>query len=160
MTIKVTNKDITTVNSGIIAHGVNCQGAMGAGVAKALYEKWPMIRQQYIQVHPDDRILGRVQRVIATPMVLVYNCFTQWGYGSKGRYADPTAISTCLNTVMRDASRNRYNEIFIPPIGCGLGGLDYEKDLLPVLKELDETYKRVDITVCDIDFGNNDKKPF
>ena len=94
-------------------------------------------------------------------MVLVYNCFTQWDFGpGDKRYADPEAISACLNIVMRDASMNRYKEIFIPPIGCGLGGLDYDKDLMPILKELDETYKRVDITICDIGLGVNDEKPF
>lgn len=154
MTIKLTNKDITTVNAGIIAHGVNCQGRMGAGVARALYEKWPMVRQQYLHVHPDDRILGKVQRVIATPMVLVYNCFTQWDFGpGDKRYADPEAIAACLDTVMRNASMNRYKEIYIPPIGCGLGGLDYEQDLVPILKQLDDQYSRVDIIVCDISLG-------
>ena len=38
-------QDITTVEPpGIIAHGVNCQNIMGSGVAKALFQKWPLVR--------------------------------------------------------------------------------------------------------------------
>ena len=41
------NKDITTVDEGIIIHQVNCQNRMGAGVARALYLKYPIIKELY-----------------------------------------------------------------------------------------------------------------
>lgn len=37
------NKNIITIQEGVIAHGVNCTGAMNSGVAKAIREKWPEV---------------------------------------------------------------------------------------------------------------------
>src|SRR5271167_114181 len=45
--IKYLNKDITTVDEGIIAHGCNCQGVMGSGVARFLRDKYPQIFPYY-----------------------------------------------------------------------------------------------------------------
>lgn len=40
-------KDITTVEKGVIMHQVNCQNVMGAGVAKAIYLKHPLVKQAF-----------------------------------------------------------------------------------------------------------------
>lgn len=37
--MKIINKDITTLKKGILLQQVNCQNAMGSGVAKAIYLK-------------------------------------------------------------------------------------------------------------------------
>ena len=41
--------DIRDTDCKVIAHGVNCQGVMGSGVAKALYEKWPEVKKSYLK---------------------------------------------------------------------------------------------------------------
>ena len=33
----------------IICHQVNCQGAMGAGVAKQIADKWPNVKKEYVK---------------------------------------------------------------------------------------------------------------
>ena len=40
--------------------------------------------------------------------------------------------------------------IFMPRIGCGLGGLDWEKDVLPGVERANEKWNRVTTFVCDI----------
>ena len=42
--------DITTITKGVIMHQVNCQNVMGAGVAKALYTKYPQVKEQFHQL--------------------------------------------------------------------------------------------------------------
>ena len=39
--------DITETELKYIAHGVNCQNVMGSGVAKALYTKFPEVKERY-----------------------------------------------------------------------------------------------------------------
>lgn len=155
MSVILTNRDITSIKSGMIAHGVNCQATMGAGVAKALYQRWPMVKQQYMKIHKDDMRLGKVQWVQATPDVLIANCFTQefFGPGDK-KYASLDAIEMCLTKVFIEARMNAFDNIFIPPIGCGLGGLDFNKDLKPLLIKLNSQFK-IGITVCDINLHSN-----
>lgn len=40
--IKTVYGNIFDATEDIICHQVNCQGVMGAGVAKALYQRWPL----------------------------------------------------------------------------------------------------------------------
>jgi len=37
------DKDITTVEIGVMVSQVNCRGVMGAGVAKAIRDRWPIV---------------------------------------------------------------------------------------------------------------------
>lgn len=48
--MNIIKKDITTIDEGVILHQVNCQNAMGSGVAKALFSKWPQIKQNTIKL--------------------------------------------------------------------------------------------------------------
>ena len=38
--------DVTKISRGVIMHQVNCQNLMGAGVAKALYTKYPQVKEK------------------------------------------------------------------------------------------------------------------
>ena len=86
------NSDITKVSSGCIAHGVNCQGVMGSGVAKALYTKWPRVRTEYFNIKFHH--LGTVQSVKIDKNLSIFNCHTQEFYGQLTNkvYADLLSI--------------------------------------------------------------------
>ena len=145
--MKYVQKDITTVTApGLIAHGVNCQNAMGSGVARALYTKWPEVKSEYHRC--GSMILGDAQFVDVEIGLVVANCFTQEYYGRDGRqYASLSAIRDSLTDTVLHAQVMRLPEVHLPKIGCGLGGLDWKKDLEPLLKELEA---ELDITfvVC------------
>lgn len=52
----------------VIPHVVNDAGRMGAGVAKALYTKWPKVREDYMVAYADGLLnLGNVIDTIAEP---------------------------------------------------------------------------------------------
>jgi hypothetical protein len=80
--------------------------------------------------------------------VWVANCYTQEFYGPGDKvYADVEAI--------RSSVRNAYDmakacdlPLFLPLIGCGLAGLDWERDVEPVINQLDEEYDTVETTIC------------
>lgn len=38
---------VLDVTDGIICHQVNCQNVMGAGIARAIYEKYPKVKELY-----------------------------------------------------------------------------------------------------------------
>ena len=145
------DKDITTVQGpGVIAHGVNCQNTMGSGVAKALYSKWPTVKTKY---HESSNLmgLGMVHSIEVEPDLWVSNCFTQEYYGRDGgRYASPDAIEEALEQVIGFVqSRSLPPVIHLPLIGCGLGGLNFETDVEPILQRL-EKKSDVEFVVCNV----------
>ena len=140
MFVKVFKDDITTVKQGIIAHGVNCQGVMGSGVAKAIKEKWPLAYTEYrktYEAHKDvGDLLGRVNVVQVDNGIVVANCFTQEFYGRDGkRYASLKAIEESLDRIMRYAYNNAQ-PFHMVKIGCGLGGCDWDTEVLPITAEM------------------------
>ena len=96
--MKIINKDITTLKKGILLQQVNCQNAMGSGVAKAIYTKWPIVKED----------------------LLVVNSFTQLTYGRTGKHTNEDLLIRNIKTIADKYS----NEILVIPylIGCGLGG--------------------------------------
>lgn len=150
MTVQYIKRDITKVGVGIVAHGVNCQGKMGSGVAKVIRERWPVVYEQYKKQPTGKTVLGSCQlvRVEEDDSLWVANLFTQlfYGYGG-GQYADTESIRTALDQC------GMYAEIydlpiFMPRIGCGLGGLKWE-DVAPIVEAIAEKHD-IDIFVCDL----------
>lgn len=155
--INYLTKDITTVNRGIIAHGVNNAfgGVMGSGVAYALRNKYPQIFSEYSKLCSGDdqsreNLLGTVNFVIINPRIIVANCFTQRLYGRDGkRYAIPNAIESSLAKCYQMATLLHF-PFYLPPIGCGLGGLNYEADVKPIIENLSDLNPDVETFICDL----------
>lgn len=99
--MKIINKDITTLKKGILLQQVNCQNAMGSGVAKAIYTKWPIVKEEYHKFaknkKPND-LLGLIQEIEINEDLLIRN--------------------------IKEIANKYSNEIIVIPylIGCGLGG--------------------------------------
>lgn len=156
--IEYLKQDITTVTEGVIAHGVNCRGVMGSGVAGALRRKYPQIFTRYsniceIYTKNPDWMLGMVDLVeVSTetePLLLVANCFTQDNYGREGkRYANARAIEQSINTVAQVAIGVAV-PLYMPKIGCGLGGLSWDGEIEPIVQCIADKYNMT-IYVCDL----------
>lgn len=158
--INYIQKDVTTVERGIVAHGCNCQGVMGSGVALAIRRKWPTAYDGYVRLcqefkatnsFPLHELLGLAHFVTVVPYDLVVaNLFTQVNYGRTGqRYADLEAIATSLDQVFRMAHTTNL-PIYMPRIGCGLGGLDWDTEVKLVVEKLAGQYSDIELNICDL----------
>jgi O-acetyl-ADP-ribose deacetylase (regulator of RNase III) len=155
MTIKYVTKDITTVTNGIVAHGTNCKGLMGAGVAFAIRRKWKKAYNEYNSLCKHyamntKEMLGMTQIVQVSADITVANCFTQDAYGNDGKvYADIEAVLESIESVLVYASLHDL-PIYLPKIGCGLGGLVFDSDVKDKLESMVNEYPMLDVFVCDI----------
>lgn len=129
--------DIFTVESGIIMHGCNTLGVMGAGVAKTMREKYPRVYKGYNKfcgAAAEDResLVGTVHFHRVTLGLIIANAFTQLDPGPD---ATLYAIRQCLVRVMQFGRENGMpvNSVMI---GAGIGGLKWE--------DVYETYVSVD----------------
>lgn len=138
------NMDITTVPANsFVAHGVNCKKVMGSGVALAISNKWPKVKEEYLNInHP---YLGLVQAVNTTDNgITVFNCFTQIGFGKSGIHASAAAIRRCLTQI---GDRINNTPLYIPRIGAGLGGLSWDFDVVPEII-FAENLTSMNVIVC------------
>lgn len=150
MSIEQIKQDITTVEHGMIAHGVNCQGKMGAGVAAAIKKKWPIVYNKYKANPIGKHMLGTLQAITINENLIIYNCYTQvfYGYGG-GKYASLDAVRTCLTFVIQSA--NFYGRpVYMPKIGCGLGGLKWDEEVKPAIDAIAKQCPNTNIYVCEL----------
>lgn len=117
----------------IIMHGCNCLGAMGAGIAYSIASKYPEVFHAYIEyiqrmnsVGP-GRLLGKINTVPVNGKYIV-NAFTQEGVMRIGSVNPAASASAIQETLVQALHFKKINSIktdlYIPEIGCGLGGLE------------------------------------
>jgi O-acetyl-ADP-ribose deacetylase (regulator of RNase III) len=136
VSLSVIEKDITTVGHGVILHGCNMQKAYRSGVAGAIRKKWPVAYESFMAVPSDRLFLGNVDRVKIDPSLWIFNCFTQKYYGRDGkRYASLDGIRAAVEKGLIFATSCDL-PVFMPKIGCGLGGLDWVTEVEPIIEEL------------------------
>ena len=136
--------DLTTIKKGIICHQVNCQGKMGAGLAKALSDKYTIIKKRYLQCYLQQKenpilLLKTCQIVPVKEELFIANCFAQLYYGRNKnyRYTDYDALKNALSQAV-DFAKTKDLPIYVPKyIGCRLANGNWNI-VLNILKMLSE----------------------
>lgn len=149
MSIKFEHNDLTTVEKGIIAHCVNTLGAMGAGVARALFMKWPEVRSEYLKMPTGKQMLGTWHQVYPAgyPELVIANVYGQEFCGHDGgKYADIDSLRRGLLPVF-DLAKTTGKTLYLPRIGSDLAGLDWNTETLPMIMELCDVFPDVDVIV-------------
>jgi O-acetyl-ADP-ribose deacetylase (regulator of RNase III) len=121
-----------------LAHGCNCQGSMGAGIAIGFRERYPEMFAEYRQrckAKPRQFNLGDVFFWKAEAQPSVFNLATQEGtFRARASYE---AIEAALKAMREQADREGIASIALPRIGAGYGGLSWKK----VRAIIEETFK-------------------
>jgi len=141
MPIIIKKGDLFSTTQAIIAHGVNCSGGFGSGIAGQIARIFPEVRKAYLEQHgAEGWRLGQIQLVsLRNPgehIKAVVNMATQQGYGRKPgvRYVDYEAVRhsfTCLLDFLGNYNSGNEEKIGIamPRIGAGLGGGEWPEIL-------------------------------
>lgn len=140
--MKLIQGDITKERGNcVIAHGVNCQGVMGSGVAKAIKERWPIIYQCFLEAPTGPYMLGSAHFIrVEEDNTYVANCYTQEFFGKDGKqYASLEALEKALESCFEFCQVEGLT-LKAPKIGSGLGGLSWEHEVLPIFVRLNMQY--------------------
>jgi O-acetyl-ADP-ribose deacetylase (regulator of RNase III) len=111
-----------------IAHCVNDIRVMGAGVAKALYTKWPNVRSEYLKLTETQLALGNIQVVNVEDNIVVVNLFGQHGVGPDIHDNPPIRYTALAGGFMkiRHYCQSHNADLHIPyKLGCDLAGGDW-----------------------------------
>lgn len=132
--MKIVSQSILTHTEGVIAHGVNCCGVIGKGVALSIREAYPIVAKQYFaqfyqKVQPE--LLGTTQIVEISKELVICNLFCQVYYGKtlhcyndSPQQLDYGALDKCLDRVF-DLAKGMGRPLGLSKIGCGLAGGDF-----------------------------------
>lgn len=122
------------------AHGCNCAGAMGAGIAIEFKRRWPRMFEEYAARCADGRFgLGDVF-VWTEEGHTIFNLGTQIHWRKK---AQIPALAKSLAKTLELAAHAGLERIGLPRIGAGLGGLDWTR----VKKVITEAGKDAPVTM-------------
>lgn len=142
--IKYIKGDLFSTDCDIIAHGCNCLGVMGSGVAKIVRDRYPKAYHAYVDKYDEDGLkLGEVQLIFQRDGKYIANCMTQDRFVPRNQcHADYDAIRTCMETLKKLARLGNLS-IAMPKIGAGLAGGDWRK----IESILNEVFSDYDVTV-------------
>ncbi|GAF70722.1 unnamed protein product [marine sediment metagenome] len=119
--------NIVKADTEALVNTVNCVGIMGRGIALQFKKAYPENFEAYRKVCKDKKlhpgmvytyqllILGRTQYIINFP--------TKRHWKGKSKLED---IQQGLEALAQEIKRLGIRSISIPPLGCGLGGLNWE----------------------------------
>lgn len=127
------------------AHGCNCAGAMGKGIALQFKSKYPEMYNIYRHM---------CQSQVFRPGSIydydygeghVYNLGTEehWKLGAKLEY-----IERSVEKMLLKAKLDGVGKIAMPAIGSGLGGLNWT-EVKRILNSLTDKYPEVDLYVVE-----------
>lgn len=138
-------RDILLETKGLIVHGCNTQGVMGAGIAKLLKEKYPSVYHDYIYRYKTGLKLGDVILTKINHDLCIASAITQEHYGRDPNvvYVDYDAVEKAFIAINEFANRYHY-EVKFPLIGCGLANGDWNVISKIIDKTLD---KKIDRTL-------------
>lgn len=118
------------------AHGCNCQGSMGAGVAKGFRQRYPKMYEEYrsrCKTEPRQFNLGDAWLWKDERRPWVFNLGTQEGYWHAR--ASYEAIEQALKRMRALAEAEGVKSIAMPRIGVGYGGLSWKK-VRPIIERV------------------------
>lgn len=136
MNLEYVSGDLLAADIPAIAHGCNQKGVMGAGIARLIKELYPpsmYLAYEYKCFH--QRVLpGEFHIWPDRNHPTLYNLITQIDTGAD---ADLRFVRRSIMRMVVDAEERGIDEIGLPRIGCGIGGLKWD-DVEEILQKIQQ----------------------
>jgi O-acetyl-ADP-ribose deacetylase (regulator of RNase III) len=124
--IKFTSGDILRADAEAIVNTVNCVGVMGRGIALQFKKAWPSNFKAYAtackqnEVKPGSMFIVETGQLTNPQYIINFPTKRHWRGASKIE-----DVELGLNALVQDIKAKGIKSIAIPPLGSGLGGLDW-----------------------------------
>lgn len=124
--IELTRGNLLEAPAEALVNTVNCIGYMGKGIALQFKQAFPANFKIYeAACHAGDMVPGKMlihdNGGLVNPRYIV-NFPTKRHWKGKSRIED---VESGLKTLVEDVQRLGIRSIAVPPLGCGLGGLEW-----------------------------------
>jgi O-acetyl-ADP-ribose deacetylase (regulator of RNase III) len=126
--IEHTRGNLLEADAEALVNTVNCVGYMGKGIALQFKQAFPENFEAYsrackaTQVQPGRMFVFETRAMIGPKYIINFPTKRHWK--GKSRIED---IDMGLDALVEEVVRREIKSIAVPPLGCGLGGLDWNK---------------------------------
>lgn len=138
MFLEVGTGSLLTAEVDALVNTVNVEGVMGKGLALQFKRAFPAVFAAYAQACKRGEVVVGRMHVVELPgsprFVINFPTKKQWRQPSKLEY-----VESGLVDLVATIRRLGIQSIAIPPLGCGLGGLDWaivRPQIVAALEEL------------------------
>ena len=140
--IRLTQGDLFRSKAQTLVNAVNCVGVMGKGLAKEFRDRWPGMFREYAAACRRGEVRS------GKPFLYRERASQILCFPTKDHWKDPSRYEL-IEEGLR-AIRDHYREweirsLALPALGCGLGGLEWEKVRVLMEKHLKDL--QIDIEV-------------
>lgn len=140
--ITLTKGNIFDADVEALVNPVNCVGVMGKGLALQFKKKYPANFNHYEIACLNGIVrIGFVSAFRENKLIINFPTKVHWKDNS-----EPLYIKTGLESLITTIDLIKINSVAIPPLGCGLGGLDWN-DVKPLIIEAMETLPNVNTVI-------------
>lgn len=126
--IEYTKGNLLKADAEALVNTVNCIGFMGKGIALQFKQAFPDNFEAYARACKQGEVKPGEMSITETGLMMgpkyIINFPTKRHWRGKSRMAD---IEAGLEALVEDVKRLEIKSIAIPPLGCGNGGLEWEK---------------------------------
>ncbi len=143
--IELTRGNILTADAEALVNTVNCVGVMGKGIALQFKKAFPENFKAYEAACRNKEVKPGRMFVFNTGQMFnprfIINFPTKRHWRGKSRYED---IEMGLEALVQEVRERKIRSIAIPPLGSGLGGLQWEQ-VKPMIEKAFATMPEVQI---------------
>jgi len=141
--------NLFTSNAKVLINTVNTVGVMGKGIASDFKKYYPKMFEEYKELCNTNRLnIGDLH---------LYKTSNKWilNFPTKEHWRSPSKIEFIeegLKKLVKEAHKLQINDIAMPKLGCGNGGLDWESQVKPLVEKY---LKKSPINVSIYDFDKD-----
>jgi len=126
--LELTKGDILKADTEALVNTVNCVGVMGRGIALQFRKAFPENFKAYKfacdkkQLQPGKMLVYDLNRFENPKYVINFPTKEHWK--NKSKIED---IESGLHALVNEIKKHNIHSVAVPPLGCGLGGLNWEQ---------------------------------
>jgi O-acetyl-ADP-ribose deacetylase (regulator of RNase III) len=145
--IELARGNILDADAEALVNTVNCVGVMGKGIALQFKKAFPDNFRAYEaacrheQVRPGSMFVFETGRMLNPKYIINFPTKRDWR--SRSRYED---IEAGLRALIDEVRHHNIHSIALPPLGCGLGGLDWKR-VRPMIEQAFSSLPEVQVRI-------------
>lgn len=143
--IELTQGDILKVNAEALVNTVNCVGVMGRGIALQFRKAFPENFKAYEAACKAEQV--QLGKMFVYDLNRLYNPRFIINFPTKHHWRDKSNLKDIklgLADLIGVVHQQQIRSIAIPPLGCGLGGLNWE-EVRPLIVETFQAIPNVEV---------------